>query len=145
DIVHNSLHRWLTFFDKGTDNETIEKIINMDTAIKRANEKIQVVAQDEAALHVYHMREMAIYDFNSGMSAAREEGREEGVAIGEQRGIAIGVQKGREEGKEEGEKNARFTVALTLKNDGFSIEDAARYSGLTKEEVINLFTEHGLI
>jgi hypothetical protein len=32
-----------------------------------------------------------------------------------------------------------------LKNNGFSIEDAARYSGLTKEEVINLFTAHGLI
>jgi predicted transposase YdaD len=83
------------------------------------------------------MRQMAIYDYNNGMSAAREEGeqsgREEGIAIGEQRG------------KEEGEKNARFTVALTLKQKGFSIEDTVEYTGLTKEEVTNLFTEHGLI
>ncbi|MDR0756981.1 MAG: Rpn family recombination-promoting nuclease/putative transposase, partial [Tannerella sp.] len=119
------LHRWLTFFDKETSDETINKIINMDTAIKRANEKIQVVAQDRDALHVYHMRQMAIYDYNNGMSAAREEG--------EQRGI------------EEGEKNARFTFALTLKQKGFSVEDTVEYTGLTKEEVTNLFTEHGLI
>jgi predicted transposase YdaD len=129
----------------------------MDTAIKRANEKIQVVANDREALHFYHMREMAIYDFNSGMSAARkegiaigeqrgkEEGREEGIAIGEQRGEQKGIAIGEQRGKEEGEKNARFTFALTLKNNGFSIEDAARYSGLAREEVINLFTEHGVI
>jgi predicted transposase/invertase (TIGR01784 family) len=121
DIVHNELHRWLTFFDKDTSNETIKKIIDMDTAIKRADEKIKVVTQDRDTLHAYRMREMAIYDYNSGMKAAREEG------------ITIG------------EKNAKFAFALTLKHKGFSIEDIVEYSMLTKQEVINLFTEHGLI
>ncbi|MDR1330730.1 MAG: Rpn family recombination-promoting nuclease/putative transposase [Tannerella sp.] len=33
DIEHNLLHRWLTFFDKTASNQTIQKIIEMDTSI----------------------------------------------------------------------------------------------------------------
>jgi predicted transposase/invertase (TIGR01784 family) len=86
DIVNNALHRWLTFFDKNTSSKTLKKILAMDTAIRKANDKIMYVAQDKAALHAYHMREMAIYDYNSGVYAAKKEGKEEGIAIGEERG-----------------------------------------------------------
>jgi hypothetical protein len=44
----------------------------MDTAIKKAQEKIMYVAQDRDMLHAYRMREMAISDYNNGISAAEE-------------------------------------------------------------------------
>jgi hypothetical protein len=46
DIENNALHRWLMFFDKKTDSETIKKIIQMDAAIKKAQDKIDFVVQD---------------------------------------------------------------------------------------------------
>ncbi|MDR1222243.1 MAG: Rpn family recombination-promoting nuclease/putative transposase, partial [Tannerella sp.] len=45
DIVNNPLHRWLTFFDKNTNEQTLKKIIKMDTAIEKAQKKIRFVAQ----------------------------------------------------------------------------------------------------
>jgi predicted transposase/invertase (TIGR01784 family) len=73
DIVNNILHRWLTFFDKKASDETVKKIIEMDTAIKKAHEKITYVAQDNNMLHTYQMYELAIYDYNSSMNAAKQE------------------------------------------------------------------------
>jgi hypothetical protein len=62
DIVNNPLHRWLTFFNKETDEETIKKIIEMDRAIDKAYEKIAFISRDAETLRLYNMREMALMD-----------------------------------------------------------------------------------
>lgn len=46
DIEHNRLHRWLTFFDKNADCETIQKVIEMDASIGKANKKFMSIVQD---------------------------------------------------------------------------------------------------
>jgi predicted transposase/invertase (TIGR01784 family) len=120
DVANNVLHRWLAFLDKNTSEETIKKIIEMDAAIKKAHEKIMVVTQDEAELHAYHMREMAIYDYNSGINAA------------EKRGIAIGEEK------------SRTLFIVSLKRNGLPVETIARYTMLTEKEVIKILEEQGL-
>ncbi|GHT53400.1 hypothetical protein AGMMS49982_16280 [Bacteroidia bacterium] len=74
DITNNPLHRWLTFFDKNANNKTIKEVINMDTAIQKAHERIAFVAKDKESLRAYEMREMALSDFTSGMNFARREG-----------------------------------------------------------------------
>jgi predicted transposase/invertase (TIGR01784 family) len=148
DIENNALHRWLAFFDKNTDSETIKKIIEMDTAIKKANDRIMHVAQDKEALHAYHMREMAIYDYNNGMRASEErgakrgekKGRKEGIAIGEKRGMKKGIAIGKEEGREEGKKE----TAINLKHAGFSAKEIAGFIGKTVEDVNKILEEQGL-
>ena len=40
----------------------------MDLAIQKAQERITIVTQDEAALRAYEMREKAILDWNSAVS-----------------------------------------------------------------------------
>jgi predicted transposase/invertase (TIGR01784 family) len=124
DIVNNTLHRWLTFFDNKTSNETIKKIINMDTAIKKAYEKIQVVTQDETMLSEYEMREKAFYDYNSGINAALKRGKLEG----KQEGIAIVEEK----------------VTINLKRLGYSTAEIATMVGKTTEEINKILTEQGL-
>jgi hypothetical protein len=57
----------------------------MDPTIKKVYERIKYVEQDENMLHAYRMREMAIYDFNTSVSVAKREGREEGIEIGQTR------------------------------------------------------------
>jgi predicted transposase/invertase (TIGR01784 family) len=120
DIENNALHRWLTFFDEKTNNETIQNIIEMDTAIKKAYDRIRFVAQDKKTLRIYEMREKAVYDYNSGMNFAKQEGRQEG----RQEGISM--------------------VAINLQRRGYSIEEIAQCTMLTTEEVVKILKEQGL-
>jgi predicted transposase/invertase (TIGR01784 family) len=80
DIVNDPLHRWLTFFDKNTNNKTLEEVINMDTAIQKAQDRISFVRSSEEELRVYQMREMAMMDYTSGMNFARREGLAKGIS-----------------------------------------------------------------
>jgi predicted transposase/invertase (TIGR01784 family) len=144
DFENNKLHRWLAFFDKNTSDKTIQKLITMDVAIKKAHDKIMSVAQDKNMLHAYNMREMAVYDYNSGINTATKKGieigREEGIAIGKEEGIAIGKEEGIAIGKKEG---IAISV-MTLKYAGFPAEQVAQFVGLTVEEVNKIFEEQGL-
>ena len=128
DIVNNLLHRWLTFLDKNTDSETIKKIIEMDTAIKKAYEKIEHVSRNKELWHAYRMREMALPDYTSGMNAAEkrgeERGREEGIAIGEQKTKAIFI--------------------MNLKLNGIPVEQIGKFVSMSEEEVVKILEEQGL-
>jgi predicted transposase/invertase (TIGR01784 family) len=63
DIVNNSLYRWLSFFDKNTDFETIEKMTTIDPAIKKAHDKFMSLMQDKNTLDAYNSREKELTDF----------------------------------------------------------------------------------
>ena len=82
----------------------------MDTAICKANEKMEFLANDKEVLRLYHLREMAQFDYNSGMKKARDEGRTE----------------------------EKIEVARNMKADGEPVEKIMRYTGLTKEEIEKL-------
>lgn len=114
DIKHNPLHRWLTFFDKDTNTNILEEVIQMDTAIQKAQDRIAFVSNDEESLRAYEMREMALSDFTSGMNFARREG------------IAIGEQKGKVE------------VARSMKKDGMPISQIVIYTNLSSDEIEQL-------
>jgi predicted transposase/invertase (TIGR01784 family) len=144
DIVNNGLHRWLTFFDNETSSETIIKIIAMDTAIKKAQEKIMYVAQDRDMLHAYRMREMAIYDYNNGISAAEERGIAIGEKRGEKRGVVIGEKRGVAIGEKRGDLERSIISTINLKNAGFSAQEIANFIGKTTDDVIKIFEEQGL-
>ena len=110
DIKNNSLHRWLTFFDQNISDDTLKELMDMDTAIYKANEKMEFLANDREFLRLYHLREMAQFNYNSGMKKARDEGRTE----------------------------EKIEVARNMKADGEPVEKIMRYTGLTKEEIENL-------
>ena len=82
----------------------------MDTAIYKANEKMEFLANDKEVLRLYHLREMAQIDYNSGMKKAKDEGRDE----------------------------RNLEIARNMKADGESIEKIMKYTGLKKEEIENL-------
>jgi predicted transposase/invertase (TIGR01784 family) len=78
DIRNDPLHRWLAYFDPASPEDLIEEVIKMDVAIQKAQERLAFVANDKEALREYHMREMALSDWTSGVNHARWEGRVEG-------------------------------------------------------------------
>ncbi|MDR0725754.1 MAG: Rpn family recombination-promoting nuclease/putative transposase [Prevotellaceae bacterium] len=145
DIATNVLHRWLTFFDTHTNSETIKKIIDMDTAIKKAYEKIAFVSKDKDLWHAYRMREMALSDYTSGMNAAEKRGEERGLIIGREEGIAIGEEKGREKGIAIGEEKSSIISTKNLRQAGFSAEEIAKFIGKTAAEINKILEEQGLM
>ena len=78
DIVNHPLERWLTFFDIKTPEETLQEVIQMDSAISKTYERLNFVSQDKEFLREYHMRETALSDWTTGVNTALEKGREEG-------------------------------------------------------------------
>jgi predicted transposase/invertase (TIGR01784 family) len=118
NIRRDPLHRWLTWFDKDSPQTLVEEVINMDTAIQKAEEKMLYVTNDKEALHAYQMREMALSDWTSGVNHAKREGRLEG----------------RQEGKREGQ----LEIARNLKRIGVPVEQIAQGTGLSPEEIAKL-------
>jgi predicted transposase/invertase (TIGR01784 family) len=133
DIVNNALHRWLMFLNKNTNDNILEEIINMDTAIQRVQEKMIIVTNDKEKLRDYQMRMMAISDHVSGINSARREGEKigekKGEKIGKKIGEKIGEKKGKMIGEKIGEKKGRFERDLELVKrqaaKGKSIEEIA--------------------
>ena len=117
DIRNEPLHRWLSFFDKDTSNDTLEEVLNMDIAIKKANEKMAYLSSDKEALRMYQMRELALSDYVSGMNHARQEGITQGIT----------------QGKIETAKNA-------LK-EGLSLETIFKITGLDESTIEQLKEE----
>lgn len=48
----------------------------MDSAIKRANDKLTFLSTDKDFLHQVHLREIALSDFTSAINDAKDEGEE---------------------------------------------------------------------
>ncbi|MDR1047902.1 MAG: hypothetical protein LBL64_09005, partial [Treponema sp.] len=63
----------LAYFDQGSPGELIEEVIKMDAGIQKAQERLVVVTNDKEALREYHLREMALSDWTSGVNHARRE------------------------------------------------------------------------
>ena len=50
DLRGNPLHRWLKFFDKMLSEEELKELTEMDSAIKRAEKKLEYLSSDEETL-----------------------------------------------------------------------------------------------
>lgn len=79
----------------------------MDTAIYKANEKMEFLANDKEVLRLYHLREMAQIDYNSGMKKAKNEGR-----------------------TEEKIKVARNALKMNM-----SVDDISKLTGLSRQQI----------
>jgi predicted transposase/invertase (TIGR01784 family) len=78
DLRNNPLHRWLAFLDEDIGENVLKEVTAMDAAIQKAEERLNFLANDKEALRLYHLREMARIDYNSGMNKAKAEGKVEG-------------------------------------------------------------------
>jgi predicted transposase/invertase (TIGR01784 family) len=82
DIANEPLHRWLVWFDHASPSELLAEVVNMDGAIREAEERQAHVSMDKDALRLYEMRQKAQWDLNSYIDDARQDGIAEGIATG---------------------------------------------------------------
>ena len=130
DIVNNSLHRWLTWFDPGSAPELVAEVVSMDTAIQKADKRQDHVLSDDDALRIYEMRQKAHWDLISTTNYAREEGHKEGHKEGHE--------EGHKEGLREGSKKGREDVARKALAEGATIEFVRKITGLSAREIAKL-------
>jgi predicted transposase/invertase (TIGR01784 family) len=117
DITNNTLHRWLTFLNQNTNNNILEEVINMDTAIQKAQEKMIFVTNNKEELRAYQMRMLALSDQVSGLNNATKKG--------EERGERRGIKKGEVRGRKKGRMELEVEIIKRLYTDGKSVEEIA--------------------
>jgi len=118
EIVNEPLYRWLAWFDKTSPQELVTEVINMDSAIQKAEERQDYILSDEDALRLYEMRQMAQMDLTSGLNQARREGIQEGI--------------------KEGKKEEKLEIARKLKSMDIPILQISESTGLAIEVVKKL-------
>jgi predicted transposase/invertase (TIGR01784 family) len=154
DVRNDPLQRWLSYFDPGSPKSLVEEAMKMDVSIRKAEEKLALVSSDKEALRAYQMREMALSDWTSGVNFARGEGLQQGRMEGRMEGLNEGLQKGRMEGRMEGlneglqkglneglqkgRMESQYEIAGKFKAMGISVEQIARATGLSPDEVAKL-------
>ena len=94
----------------------------MDSAIGKAQERLDFVTQDKEVLREYHLREMALMDWNSGINAATENG------------IEIGIEKGIVQGA----MQKQIEIASNLLKKGLEIGLISETTGLDTETIQSL-------
>jgi predicted transposase/invertase (TIGR01784 family) len=118
DIKNNALCRWLTYFDEKTPESELMEVINMDTAIQKANERLNFVTQDKDFLRNYHRRIMEECDRITEWNTA--------------------IERGMEKGMEKGSNAKSFDIAKNAISEGLSMDIIQRITGLKAEDIIAL-------
>ena len=126
DLGHDSLQRWLKFFDSTISGEELKEIIDMDKKIKKAEKKLEYLSQDPKARALYEAREESRIEYNSSISYAMDKGREEGI------------EKGREEGMEKGMEKEKVNIAINALKKGIEVDVVCDITGLMMEEVLKI-------
>ena len=89
----------------------------------------------DAERYAYDEHLNAVMIQNDVLGNAREEGLAEGRAEGLTQGRAEGLTQGLTQGRAEGRAEAKKDIVKSMLSNGLSVEQAAKYSGLTVEEV----------
>ena len=75
DYKENSIERWLAFFEKDIPETTLGELISMDSAIKKAEQKIEYLSSDENAMKIYWERERSLHERANMISSAEKRGK----------------------------------------------------------------------
>jgi predicted transposase/invertase (TIGR01784 family) len=143
DELESVVEKWAYFFKHAeeTHEKELEKIIGSDHVIQRAYEELNRFSWSEIELNTYEQEEkrerdaqaildQQLLDIEAAKAKYVEQGREEGREQGREEGRGEGREEGREQGIQE--------VAKSMKQAGLSVEEIARYTGLSETEIDSL-------
>lgn len=121
--INNALHRWLRFMDEHVTEEQLKELVEMDPLIRTAEERLAYLSGDEQMIRLYQAREEALFDRNSLVWDAREEGKAEGKV------------EGKAEGKAEGNSEGKAGLIRAMSRKGLTVSEIADLTELTVEEI----------
>lgn len=107
DYRENDIERWLMFLEKDISETTLKELMSLDTAIERAEQKIEYLSSDEETMRIYYERERSLHERTNIISSAE----------------ARGVEKG------------KLEIVKNLLDMNISVEQIILATGLTEEEI----------
>lgn len=122
NLKEDKLQRWLTFLREDISKEELEVLMNMDSEIKKAEEKVEYLSSDKETMELYKAREKSMHDRANMINGAKREGIAEGMAQGMTQGMAQG----------------KFSVAQNLLQIGIDVETVIKATELPEEVIIEL-------
>ena len=131
----DKLLEWTYFLDN-PKSEEVEEIMKENEGIKKANEKLEEISDDEIMQRIAEWKADGIR-LEKGRQAkqARLERRlkelEEEKKLAHKEGLVEGIAEGIEQGKRE----QVIKMAKSLKKEGLDISFIMKITGLTKEEI----------
>ena len=132
------LINWLRFIG-ATDRKERAMIATMSPVLQMLNEKIDVLTLSPTERKLYESRMKLKSDITTisetQFSAGVEQGKSLGLAEGKSLGLAEGKSLGLAEGEVRGSRQKALETARNLLVIGLSIENIAKATGLTVQEV----------
>jgi len=129
----SDLEKWAVFFRYASipaQREMVNKVIQSKEALKMAGNLLMSVSKDEEERAKFRSRRMYESDLESNLATAEDRGRQIGRQEGIQKGLKRGIKKGRQEGV--------FEVAGNLLKTSLPLDEIAKVTGLTIEEIDKL-------
>ena len=141
----SQLINWLRFIG-ATDKEERKMIATKSPVLQMLNEKIDVLTLSPTERKLYESRMKLKSDittisetqFSAGVARGLAEGKSLGLAEGKSLGLAEGEARGKSLGLAEGSRQKALETARNLLVIGLSIQNIAKATGLTVEEVETL-------
>lgn len=125
-VAVTPLEEWVAYLKSGVIKENTTA-----PGLQEARKKLQYYSMTDAERYAYDEHLNAVMIQNDVLGNAREEGLAEGRAEGLTQGRAEGLAEGRAEGRAEAKKD----IVKSMLSNGLSVEQVAKFSGLTIEEV----------
>ena len=129
-VAVTPLEEWVAYLKSGVIKENTTA-----PGLQEARKKLQYYSMTDAERYAYDEHLNAVMIQNDVLGNAREEGLAEGRAEGLTQGRAEGLTQGLTHGRAEGRAEAKKDIVKSMLSNGLSVEQAAKYSGLTVEEV----------
>jgi len=114
-MMDDPLSRWMAWLNEKSPPELIAEVVNMDSAIQAADERMVYVTGDDEAIRAYEMRQMALSDYTSTINYARDEGMTKGM--------------------EKGMTKSTLEIARKMKNAGRPFSEIQEFTGLSIETI----------
>ena len=89
----NKISQWMMFFDNPNDKE-VSKIVENNEEIKKANEELDKMSDDETLRRIAELKEKGRRDYNARMSFIERKGMENGMRKGSENIAKNMIKKG---------------------------------------------------
>ncbi len=131
DSLSRAIDRWVHFLKLAGryDSESMPEELKATPSVSKAMHMLERLTATKEEREIYEARERWFMDLLSTVETKVRRSREEGL------------EEGKEIGKAEGIEETRRENALRMLRDGLNVANAAKYSGLSEEEVRRLAEE----
>ncbi|MBO4850162.1 MAG: Rpn family recombination-promoting nuclease/putative transposase [Prevotella sp.] len=133
EVAKTPIEEWMEYLKDG--------VIKEDTTVpglQEAREKLNYMRMTDAERMAYEDYMISVHAAKDVILTAKADGFAEGRAEGHAVGRAEGRAEGRVEGRAEGIEETNFKTATRMKQKGFSVDDIAEITGLSKEQIASL-------